>query len=303
MAGWKIRVDLGKIVASDGKFDKRTLRALLRAANRLLQHKDAEKKIQGNMMRGFHSIASCLVDVSSDHIKHMPEDSFKAWLRVVDEEGLKEELPVTYQRALLTRCCNERLAKEDFKQVLAIMSPFAASTKFNIYEPTLCAVSSGKAEKLNTFSKLAQDVLLPGLADGAQAKQRVREFCMLCSQTFENEAVELVALDHATAACWSSSSAVWHALAALADETKVTVEHQVGSLETLWNHGCWGCLCVLQSDVGSLLSPAEASSVEMSPSPSQTAVTVPKSSVHSLPLRRGGKQLGAVPCETSRNLP
>ena len=209
------------ILRDDGKFDKRTLTACEKAAQRLLGSKELEQQVVGNMLKGYHVMAATLVNVSSADVRHFGEKQLSKWLKVVEDENLGASLPAHFQKALLTRRCNAALAAQNWKEVLEIMSPFAVTKDFDIRNPCLAGLRDGQAEKINTFSKLAQDVLLPAIGDGANSKDQVREFCNLCIATFENEHVDLVSLDHATAACWSSSSAVWNGLACLADESNV----------------------------------------------------------------------------------
>ena len=216
-----------KILRNDGKHDRRTLSACEKAAQRLLGQKELALQIEGNMLKGYHAMAAVLVDVSSADIKHLGEKQFAQWLKVLEDESLGSKLPSNYQKALLTRRCNQALTTQNWKEVLEIMSPFAPQQPFDVRNPSLAGLPDGQADKINTFSKLAQDVLLPAIGDGANSKQQVKDFCSICIATFENEHVDLVSLDHATAACWSSSSAVWNSLACLADESNVDPKAEV----------------------------------------------------------------------------
>ena len=203
---WQLKYPLQTQLLMDGNLDKRKTNGLNKRARKLLQSKDPETRLHGQMLQAYHSQLELLSKISSKNIKHTTAAELSRWLVLVQEEGLS--LTSSQKRALVARKCSLALQAQNFIEVLDIMDPFQAVESFNPMDPKLANLDDPQREKVSTFvSIVTKDCLLPALDEGASGRQKLSDYCKMCLANFQT--VDWVELEQSSAVALSNCTTVW----------------------------------------------------------------------------------------------
>ena len=150
---WQLKYPLQTQLLMDGNLDKRKTNGLNKRARKLLQSKDPETRLHGQMLQAYHSQLELLSNISSKNIKHTTAAELSRWLVLVQEEGLS--LTSSQKRALVARKCSLALQAQNFIEVLDIMDPsrqLRASTPWIPSWPTWMIPKERKSQPLSQLS-------------------------------------------------------------------------------------------------------------------------------------------------------